>query len=291
MADDRYCGQTPGRYTAPATMTTAARLRCAGLVAVITVALAGCGGGGNEGQKVAAVTTVPPLETTTTVPVTTTTLPPVGGDTTVPPAPAPTPPAPAAPAPARTVTAAEAEASVLQASDVPADWVTQPAEESLHLDLIWQEVTGCLGLGGLEQPMAWAVSAGYTHGLAQAARTMVQYRSEAANRSISDALAGPGAAQCLLQTFSADVDRSAPEGAVREKIDLASLDLAPLGQQTYAWRISAVLNLNGLKVPVHQDFLVAFKAEAVIPMLFLDVGSPFDSGLERSLAEAVVSRA
>jgi len=53
----------------------------------------------------------------------------------------------------------------------------------------------------------------------------------------------------------------------------------------------AGLNMNGLQVPVFQDFVVVFKGQAVIPMLFLNPGGPFPQDVEGSVVQRVTGRA
>lgn len=269
--------------------------RSIALLFASAVLLAGCGGGGSTEGASDIAAGAPP--TTSAMPTTTNTTV-VAPPQQSPPAPASTaavlaPSAPAAVAPPPEVvgvTPAQAEAAVLQRRDLPDDWKAQDASDGLHVDVFWREVTGCLGLQGVEPPAAWAVSAGYMHGLATQARTMVEYRRSSANAEIAGALEGPAFKDCALRAIAADVDRSAPQGAVREGIDFAPLNMARAGERTISWRAITTVNVDGLRVPLHQDFVVAFKGQAVVPMAFLSPGSPFPPDLEGSLVQTLVSR-
>ncbi len=63
-----------------------------------------------------------------------------------------------------------------------------------------------------------------------------------------------------------------------------------MASKTFTYRVTVTLDLEGLKVPLFQDFVVVIDRGAVIRMLFLNPGSEFPQDLERSLIEKVVAR-
>ena len=231
------------------------------MLAVLTVVVAaGCGGGG--GAKKTTGTTAAPAPSTSPGPSTTDT--------------------------ART---ARAQAAVLQPSDFPPGWTTFPPDEGLHLDALWQDLMRCLGIERAAQPLAMALSPTYVKGIATQARTMVQYSPARAVAAIEGALTGPKSQECLTQAFTADAERSKPEASRPGPSTVSPLQVPPAGQKTLSWRVTLTMFLSELQVPIFQDFLVVFDGERVMPMFFLNPGSPFPPDLERQLVQDVVGRA
>ena len=189
--------------------------------------------------------------------------------------------------------AAKAQAAVLQRTDFPPGFEPQPEEEGqgLALEKVWGELTRCLGVADAARGTGMATSPTFLRGLATQARATVEYAPESSSTALSAALAGPKFQSCAKEAFGADVKRSAPEGAVPGPVTLAALDVPPVTPKTFTSRINVTLDLEGLKVPLFQDFLVIFDEGAVIRMLFLNPGSEFPPDLERSLVEKVIARA
>lgn len=251
------------------------------LLLALSLLAAGCGGDGEE----ATVTTTapPPVETTTTAP----------ASTTVPTTAAPVTTAAAATtaAPDAAALTAKAAAAVLQQADFPAGWEAIPAAEGggLNIDTIWTELTSCLGV--TPAPIATSTSPTFLRDLATQARTTVEYTSEASANAIEAALSSRKANGCLASAFTADVKRSAPPGGVPGPATVAPHNVAPVATRSKAYRITAEVSLDELKVPLFQDFYVIFTKGAVIRAMFLNPGSQFPPELERSLLQKVVARA
>jgi hypothetical protein len=199
--------------------------------------------------------------------------------------------------------AAKARAAVMQAGDFPAGWSTQPPGEGLNIDQVWQDLTQCLGVKSAA-PVAAATSPSFLQGLATQARSTVEYASPSAAADVAAALTssttttggGAGASgstfdRCATAAFTADLNRSKPEGSTPGTVTVAPRDYPQEGQKTFAWRINATVNLQDLQVPLFQDFLVVFNGNAVMRFFFLNPGSDFPQNLERSLVEKVVARA
>ena len=243
---------------------------------------AACGGDGEEAT--ATTTTVPPPAETTTTPVPTS----ITVPTTV--APVTTAPAPTAAAADPAAQTAKAKAAVLQQADFPAGWEAIPAADGggLNVDTIWTELTTCLGV--TPAPIASSTSPTFLRGLATQARTTVEYTSEASANAIEAALSSRQANACLASAFTADVKRSAPEGGTPGPATVAPHNVAAVAPRTKAYRITAEVSLDELKVPLFQDFYVIFTKGAVIRAMFLNPGSPFPPELERTLLQKVVGR-
>lgn len=243
------------------------KLRFTGFIFVTALLVASCGGG-SDANKGAAGTTVP--APTTTV--------------------APAPSTSAAP-PTTDPRADRAAAAVLQLADFPPGYSLQPPDQGLYIDLVWQDIIRCLGVESVAQPAATATSETFLKDIATQARTRVDYVSAEAQQAIAAALASPQVDQCLTDAFTADAVRSAPDGATPGPSVVSPLDVPQAGDQTLAWRINLTVNLGDLQIPIYQDFMVVFKDGTVIPMFFLNPGSPFPRALEASLVDTVVSRA
>jgi hypothetical protein len=89
----------------------------------------------------------------------------------------------------------------------------------------------------------------------------------------------------------ADVGRSAPEGGTPGPVEVSALELPDLGESTFASRVNVTIDLQGLKVPIFQDFVVVFDGEAVSRLVFLNPGGEFPPELQRTLVETVADRA
>lgn len=210
-------------------------------------------------------------------------------------------PAPATSAPAGPTTTAQAgsdpamvakaKAAVFQQADFPAGWQPQPEDEGLDIEMTWEELTRCLGLDPTASRAGMATSPTFLRGLATQTRSTVEYTSESSMGAIGTALAGPNFQQCAKDAFAADVKRSAPEGGVPGPVEIVPLDVPPAGTKTFAYRITVTINLQELKVPLFQDFLIVFDGGAVIRMLYLNPGSEFPKDLQRTLVEKIVARA
>lgn len=252
------------------------------LALALALLAAGCGG---DGEEATATTTTapPPVETTTTLAVSTTV------PTTA--APVTAAPAPTAAAPDAAALTAKAAAAVLQQADFPAGWEAIPAADGggLNIDTIWAELTTCLGV--TPAPIATATSPTFLRDLATQARATVEYTSEASTTAIEAALSSRKANSCLASAFTADVKRSAPEGGVPGPATVAPHDVAAVATRSKAYRITAEVSLDELKVPLFQDFYVIFTKGAVIRAMFLNPGSQFPPELERTLLQKVLARA
>lgn len=188
----------------------------------------------------------------------------------------------------------KARAATLQPADFPAGFKPQPEEpgQGLSIDLVWRELTRCLGVEATAPPAGVGTSPTFKLGLATQGRSTVEYVGEPRAAALATALAGPKAQQCLTQVFTADVDRSKPEGATPGAVSVTPRDAAvAAGQKALAWRINASVHLAELTVPLFQDFMVIFDHGTVIRMFFLNPGSEFPQTLERSLVDTVVVRA
>jgi len=184
-----------------------------------------------------------------------------------------------------------AKAAIVQASDFPPGWRLQDPQEGLDLEILWQDITRCLGVERKEQPIGFATSPTYLRGLATQARATVEYMPEASAQAIASAFTGPKFKDCATEAFTADVKRNAPEGGVPAGPPaLSPLDFPKLGQTTSAIRINAAINLSELQVPIFQDYIVVFDGGTVTRAVFLNPGSAFPPDLQRSLMEKAAAR-
>ncbi|MEO7518122.1 MAG: hypothetical protein ABIY58_05110 [Acidimicrobiales bacterium] len=90
----------------------------------------------------------------------------------------------------------------------------------------------------------------------------------------------------MPRTFAAAVKRNAPPDGTVAAIEVAPLDLPKLGDATSAFRATTMLDM-GIQIPVTQDFVFVFKADAVIRVSFLGAGQPFQPALQRTLVGIV----
>ena len=187
--------------------------------------------------------------------------------------------------------AAKAQAAVLQKDDFPPGWGTQPPDAGLNIEMVWQELTACVGVQNVRPPVAAATSPTYLQGIATQARATVEYTTEPSASAVATALGSSKFDRCANDAFKADVERSKPEGSTAGPVQVAPRDYTQYGQKTLAWRINASVNLSDLQVPLFQDFLVIFNGGTVIRLFFLNPGAEFPQNLERSLVEKVVARA
>ena len=184
----------------------------------------------------------------------------------------------------------KAISAILRAADFPPGFDPDP-EAMFDIEAVWRDITSCLGVAETGQPLGRATSVTFKQGLATQARSTVEYLPEARAKALATALGGAKFNQCATQAFTADAKRSAPEGGVPGPVSVAPLAFPKAGQTTSASRATFTMDVQGLKVPITQDLVVAFDGEAVSRLSFLNTGSPFPSQLEQSLVQKVVSRA
>lgn len=242
---------------------------------VATLLAAACGDGG--GEQAAPTTTTGPTVAASTAPTVATTAPTTSttGATTDP------------------ALLARAEAAVLRAADFPPDagrWETEPPEEGLDLEIVWQDIVKCLAVDA-GPSLASATSPTFRRDLATQARSTVEHRSEQSARMLADALAGPRYPECARAAFAADAQRSKPEGATPGPVQVSPLQVAHRGQRTVASRVNLTMNLDDLQVPIFQDLIVVFDAGRVIRLLFLNPGGAFPENLRAGLTDKVLARA
>jgi hypothetical protein len=237
----------------------------AGFVAFAFLAV-GCSGGGTT------TTSSGPTTTSTTPPATTVTS---GPATTADPA-----------------IVAKAMTAVLQTGDFPYGYQAQPPDPNgnLQVDVLWGDMTHCLGLPG---PLAGhvAYSPTYKLGLATQAVSAVEYTTSSATAAIAAAVGGSAFMGCATAAFNANAKRVAPQGATPGPAALSPLNVAPVGDKMFAFRVNITQNLSDLQVPIFQDFYVIINGVTVSRLWFLQPGSPFPPDLEQSLVQKVVTRA
>jgi hypothetical protein len=190
----------------------------------------------------------------------------------------------------------KARAATLQPGDFPPGFEAQPDEpgQGLNIEQLWAELSHCLGVDGTSDRTGVGTSPPFLCGLATQARATVEYTSESAANAIAAAVTGPKFQSCATDAFNADVKRSAPGGGVPGPVAVAASAapaVAPAPSKITSYRIRVDINLDELKVPLFQDFIVAVDRGTVIRLFFLNPGSEFPQDLERSLVEKVVSRA
>jgi len=248
-------------------------------VLALTLLAGACGGGTTKAKPTTTLeSTSTTLESTTTLEATTTAVPATSSSV---------------PVTAAADMTAKAKAATLQQGDFPPGFPAQPDDpkSGLHIETLWGELLACLGVPKV-QPAGIATSPTFLRGLATQGVSTVEYTTAAAGAAVSTALSAPKFQACSTQAFTADLDRSKPEGSTPGTVSVARRDYAPIGAvKVNAFRINATVLLADLQVKLTQDFFVIFKDTAIIRLFFLNPGADFPQDLQRSLLEKVVGRA
>src|SRR5439155_6339046 len=87
--------------------------------------------------------------------------------------------------------AAKAKAAVFQQADFPPGFAPQPEGEGLDLEIIWRDITRCLGVENAAPSEGSATSPTYLRGLATQAQSTVEYTAISGAETVATALAGP----------------------------------------------------------------------------------------------------
>ena len=243
--------------------------RVLALLVVAGLFLAGCG---SEKKKATGGTTTAPSTAPSTAPPST--------EATISTVPAGTDPA----------KVQKATAAILQAADVPPGLSPDP-EAMFDIEAVWRDITSCLGVAETGQPLGRATSVTFRRPPGTQARSTVEYLPEAQAKAVAAALGGAKFNQCATQAFTTDAKRSAPEGGVPGPVTVAPLAFPKSGQTTSATRVTFIMDVQGLKVPITQDLVVVFDGEKVVRLMFLNTGGPFPADQERSMVQKVFSRA
>lgn len=184
---------------------------------------------------------------------------------------------------------AKAEAVVLQESDFPADWTSEPAEgDDEEGDAAFR---ACLGLEPIEDvAAAEADSPVFRTGGATEVKSSatVAPTADAINETFA-AFEGPKMLECLTQNlegqFEAETEVTlAPPRA--EKIDFPEL-----GDGSTAVRVTSSFPADGEQVPLYID-LVAIKKDRVgMALMLVNAPEPFPTAAAVELAQIMVARA
>lgn len=184
---------------------------------------------------------------------------------------------------------AKAEAVVLQESDFPADWTSEPAEgDDEEGDAAFR---ACLGLEPIEDvAAAEADSPVFRTGGATEVKSSatVTPTADVINETFA-AFEGPKMLECLTQNlegqFEAETEVTlAPPRA--EKIDFPEL-----GDGSTAVRVTSSFPADGEQVPLYID-LVAIKKDRVgMALMLVNAPEPFPTAAAVELAQIMVARA
>jgi hypothetical protein len=182
---------------------------------------------------------------------------------------------------------------VLQTGDFPYGYQPQQPDPNgnLQIDVLWADITHCLGLPDPTAEGREASSPTYKLGLATQAVSTIEYTTPLATADIAAAVGGPAFTFCATTAFNANAKRVAPQGATPGPAALSPLNVPPVGDKMFAFRINITQNLSDLQVPISQDFYVIINGVTVSRLWFLNPGSPFPPDLEQSLVQKVVTRA
>lgn len=186
---------------------------------------------------------------------------------------------------------AKAEAAVLKLTDFPDGWMDPGPEGGLSLELVWDELLGCMGVEEASGPaLGIATSPTFLQGVGTQARSTVEYVPEARARTIAAALTGGDFTRCATEVFTEDAGRSAPEGGQPGPLTVLPLEFEALGQSTSATRITFEMRVDDFPIPISQDLIVVFEGGTVSRFTFINPGGPFPPALQRTLVETVVGR-
>jgi hypothetical protein len=190
--------------------------------------------------------------------------------------------------------AALAQAAALTASDVPADWQSEPAAARGSADA---ELAKCLavsagalnnnGVGEFDSPTFATPSAA----VAMSISSSVRYTSNAAAAEAEFHLfSDPRVPGCLTSEISTGLESGLPAGVTVQKTTVTPLTLPPFASQTVAYRVAVPLKTQTITLTITDDVILVRKGRAGVEMNFQSSGVPFTATQEERYTRLVVGR-
>jgi len=183
---------------------------------------------------------------------------------------------------------------VLLKSDFPAGWTSTPHQATPADDTTRQQFAQCLGIpdpktlqtGDAQSPdfakgqtTTASSEARFVHTDAQASAALAAYQT------------GKGT-DCFKQTLTSALPGQLPQGATTSNLAVQQLTFPTLKDGTAAYQASLTVSIaSGISVPVYVDLVIFRAGRAEVTLTTVNTGSPFDSGLEKKLAQNLAARA
>lgn len=176
---------------------------------------------------------------------------------------------------------ARAQASVLRLDDFPSGWRGESSQEGAD------DENECLDLSEEYDIAAEAESDTFVNGdTTQALSGAAVFRSEDDARSAFEALTDPEVARCMADL----IEREADDDAVVTDTSFGALRTVGSGDESEGQQLVVTVESDGVEVDVFLDWISVRSGPVVSVLMFQDVLSPFDVGLEEELVTTVASR-
>lgn len=187
---------------------------------------------------------------------------------------------------------AAAEKANLNQGDFPSGWTSKPHEVLPGEDDLAKEVADCLGISPpTSRATAEARSPDFSSGLATQASSVITFvGSEDEAEEDAQVFASEKFAPCAEPGFAKQIQQVAPDGATVNDVKVAKATFPDTGDRTVAYRVTALIQVGEMPVPINIDLVRIFKDRAEVQLIFVNPGEPFPPDLARSLAGKVVGR-
>jgi hypothetical protein len=184
-----------------------------------------------------------------------------------------------------------ADRANLQAADLPADWSSRPREPLPGEDALRPDIARCLGLAPpSERATAEARSPDFTQQLATVSSLVLLVETEAEARADAAAFTGGGFPACAEPGYGAQIHSVAPPGNTVTNLAVTPVDFPSFGDQTVAHRVTAVVDMGHVTIPINIDLVHIFKGRAQLELVVVAPGVPFPADFVVRLAEAMAGR-
>ena len=186
--------------------------------------------------------------------------------------------------------AARIDKLVFRAEDMPSGWKGTPSSPPAPNDDSARQLAECVG-GTLPE-----AETAHRYGDSFSNSDSNQVSAEASTVATSsdfkkdeEAVSGPKLTPCLKEAFNKEMQKEVPGGG-SVTVDVGDLSAKKYGDLTVARRITITAKSATGSAKIYVDFVFMGKSRAEITASFLNVGAPFDSGLESDLLSKLGKR-
>jgi hypothetical protein len=199
---------------------------------------------------------------------------------------------------------AAAQAALLTLADFPAGWSEIPAEvESDDDEDVGREVAACVGVEGdklFDVGGAEASTGDFSdpeENVTISEQVGIAATADEAAAQLA-ALEAPGVTACIQDVFRAFVADlienpetpadSLPEGASVGEVTWGRLNVAPVGDQLVAYRVTMPISMEGITIDFYLDIVLARQGRSMANLYFESIFDPYPTeDLDRFVALAV----
>jgi hypothetical protein len=198
---------------------------------------------------------------------------------------------------------AAAQAALLTLADFPSGWSEVPAEDEPDDEDVNRQMAACVGSEGdslIEVGGAEASTGDFSdpeENVTISEDVGIAATEDEAAAALT-ALDEPGVTACFQDVFRGFIsdlienpetpEDSLPEGASVGEVTFGRLNVAPVGDQVVAYRVTMPISIDSLSIDIYLDIVIARQGRSMANLLFESTFDPYPTEeLDRIVALAV----